>query len=166
MLPVILEPIKISQKLFISGDPPHNVNIIVKYARHEPQSFSQWKIMYDEEFIIENNELQIDLVDIEDFDVWYLEIFINVRNVFGKTNWRSGVFGILLGGFPPRLWKTRVNESLDTFLGILPKHDFLAAEFSSYVTGIIPKIDEYKVSIVGGEVQQSPSHEPVTISVH
>ena len=166
MLPVILEPIKISQKLSLSGDPPHHVNIIVKYARHEPQSFGQWKTMYDEEIIAENNKLQIDLVNIEEFDVWYLEIFIHVKNEFGKTSWRSGVFGILLGGFPPRLWKTKVSESLDTFVGILPNHDFLAIDFSPFISRIVPENIKNEISIVGEKVQESPLNESVTISIH
>lgn len=163
MFPVYLKPIKISQKLTISGMPPHDVHITVKYSRHEQKPFESWEVLYSEDFVLEGNELQLDLVTIEEFDVWYLEIFVDVENDVGKTRWRSGAFGLLLGGYPPRLWKTSTVFSFSTFFGIEPDLVEITA-MPIYWVGIIPKIVRNEIRTVG-EKGEKPFNRRVTINI-
>jgi len=164
MLPIFLEPVRISQKITISGKPPHHVTVTVKYSKHETRPFGQWKVMYSEEFVLENNELLIDLVTIDEFDVWYLEIFVRVENKIGSTDWRSGVFGLFLGGYPPRLWRTKVDFSPDSFLGIVPMNNSVRMGLGAVTIGVIPENVRTKITTVGIRGQK-PLNQGVTIDI-
>ena len=118
-LPLYTKPIKIRQKITMRGRPPYDLTLTVKTSQHTPDN---WKVHSSTPYVVEDEDLSFtfDLIELDIFDVWYIELFIDAENVFGKTKWRSGPFGIFLGGYPPTLWYIRPKASPDNFIGIPP----------------------------------------------
>lgn len=123
-LPLFIKPIKISQQIDIEAKPPYDLLITVKISQHTPDN---WRVYSSTQYVVEETQLShtVDLIELDIFDVWFIEIFIEAQNQYGNTTWRSGPFGLFLGGYPPTLWYIKPKSSPDNFKGIIPELELI-----------------------------------------
>jgi len=161
-LPLYTEPITIRQKLTMQGIPPYDLTLTVKTSRHTPDN---WRVYSSTQYVVETEVFSytFDLIELDIFDTWYIEIFIEAKNKFGKTKWQLGPFGIFLGGYPPTLWYIRPRPSPDMFQGIPPTIEVLTPVDASF-KGEPATLDSIEAKpSVATYVGKSPTLESIEI---
>jgi len=140
--PLYTEPIKLKQKIVMRGTPPYDLNITVWASRHTPDN---WTVLYSKTYVVEEEYLSstFELIELDVFDTWYLDIHVTADNKYGKTAWRSGPFGIFLGGYPPTLFYVRIKKNKDMFVGEVPAIELIKPRDVSFrgVTPILGTIE-------------------------